>query len=250
MKKNNIYSKQIFIFVLFSLLLIGLVHADRINPARKYCEELNYEYKYNPSTGSEDCILPDGTSVVAWKFLLGEVAQEYSYCVQNDLEIEIITDSNICSDLGVETCAVCLFPDNKKIEVTKAMDLELVTGSCGDGFCNIGETYETCKSDCQSGSVDGFCDGVGDGICDDDCVAQQIPASDIDCPYCGDGICKLKESYKNCKADCPSGFKDDYCDSVSDGRCDPDCIENQDIDCNSDLSFWQKFVNWIKSLFS
>lgn len=245
----------------------GVTYADRINPAKKYCETLGYEYKYDPNTGSEVCILPSKDTVIAWEFLLGGVAQEYSYCKKTGLDIRTINNSEICSDLGLESCAVCIYPDGKEIEVTKAMDLKVTTESCSDGFCNIGETYKTCKTDCPSGSEDGYCDMVNDGICDNDCIVQQIPASDIDCPYCGDGICKNEENYKNCQADCPSGFKDNYCDGISDGRCDSDCTEGKDIDCscgnhicekleNSVIcpkdckkTFWQTIMDLIKSIF-
>lgn len=248
MKTKPININYIAILVILFILIIGIANAERINPAKKYCEELGYEYKYDSSTGLENCTLPDGSSVIAWKFLLGEVAQKYSYCKQNNLGIRIVTNAEICSELGLDTCAVCIFPDHKEVEVTKAMNLKLVTGFCGDNFCNIGETYETCKEDCSSGSIDGYCDSVNDGICDEDCIVQQIPASDIDCPYCGDGICKFEENYDNCKSDCPSGFKDNYCDAISDGRCDSDCINNQDTDCNK-LSWWQKLINWVMTLF-
>ncbi|NQT66175.1 MAG: hypothetical protein HQ569_01195 [Actinobacteria bacterium] len=249
MKINSIYLRYFIYLVIALVIITGIASAGRINPAVGYCEGLGYQYEYDVSTGMGECIMPDGTSVLAWKFLLGEVAQEYSYCEQNNLELKIVTDATICMELGIETCAVCKFPDGTEIEVTKAMDLDLITGSCGDKICDIGETYENCQEDCPSGTIDGYCDEISDGTCDEDCVIQQIPSSDVDCPYCGDGICKLEESYKNCQADCPSGFKDNYCDSISDGRCDPDCIDNQDADCKSKLSFWQRFINWLKSLF-
>jgi putative hemolysin len=263
MKTQFRYLKLTILLGILLVLISSSVCADRINPAMKYCEELGYQYNYNISTGSEECILPNGNSVIAWKFLLGEVAQEYSYCVKNGLEIRVVNNPEICSDLGLETCAVCIFPDNKEIEVTKAMNLTLITGYCGNNFCNIGETYDTCPKDCSSGTVDGYCDKISDGICDNDCVIQQMPASDIDCPYCGDGLCKLGENYENCKADCPSGFKDSYCDSIIDGRCDSDCKIEADVDCSCGNEICEKSENkttcqgdckqslwhWIKNIF-
>jgi len=257
MKKISISLKPFIYLVMTLIILIGIVSAGRINPAVGYCEGLGYQYQYDASIGMDECIMPDGTSVLAWKFLLGEVAQEYSYCEQNNLELKIVTDDTICMELGIKKCAVCKYPDGTEIEVTKAMDLDLITGSCGDEICDVGETYENCQADCHSGTKDGYCDKINDGVCDEDCILQQIPASDSDCPYCGDGNCEGVESYENCQADCPSGFKDNYCDTISDGRCDPDCSLESDIDCQcsgsrcqNKLTFWQKIINWIKLLFA
>jgi hypothetical protein len=83
-------------------------------------------------------------------------------------------------------------------------------------------------------------------------------------------ICEIEkhENYLSCPEDCPSGSKDGYCDKILDGRCDADCLEEMDIDCtcgnklcdereneklcpkDCKLSFWQRIINWIKSLFS
>jgi len=76
------------------------------------------------------------------------------------------------------------------------------------------------------------------------------------------------ENYQSCPDDCPSGSQDGICDLVRDGKCDPDCYEEADIDCkcgnsvcenfeneklcpkDCKLSFLDKIINWIKSLFS
>ncbi|MCK4429061.1 MAG: hypothetical protein KAU95_01700 [Candidatus Aenigmarchaeota archaeon] len=106
------------------------------------------------------------------------------------------------------------------------------TGSCGDGFCVMGEDYENCPGDCASGSIDGYCDGVSDGICDQDCIMQEMPEKDIDCLYtfsvCGDKICDAEkgENYNTCPADCP---KPSVCGNII---CEKDeTQENCCVDC-------------------
>lgn len=267
MKRISIYLRYFIYLVMIAIIMTGIVSAGRINPVIGYCEGLGYNYQYNTSSGIGECIMPNNVSVMALEFLLGGVAQEYSYCSQNNLEIKIVSDTSVCMELGIETCAVCKFPDGTEIEVTKAMELDLITGYCGDQICDIGETYENCQKDCFSGTIDGYCDKINDGICDEDCILQQIPASDMDCPYCGDGKCEEDETYENCQADCPSGFKDNFCDNLLDFRCDPDCTNNSDLDCvcgdkicqdfesidtcsRDCMNFWQRILFYIKSIFS
>jgi hypothetical protein len=46
---------------------------------------------------------------------------------------------------------------------------------CGNGICEEGENYLTCRKDCPSGGRDGYCDGVRDRICDPDCFEGDDP---------------------------------------------------------------------------
>lgn len=256
MKKGIDRTIYLIITIFGILLLINTASASRINPSRKYCEEMGYDYEINTTTNAGICVLPNNNSVIAWNFLKGKVGQNYSYCKREGYEIETVQSPEICSELGTDSCAVCVLPNGTQIEVTEAMHLQLTTNVCGDGSCQMGETYRNCPEDCQSGTRDGYCDKVEDNICDKDCVLQGISAKDPDCPYCGDGDCKGEESYENCKADCPSGFEDGYCDGVSDGRCDPDCNLKGDPDCTKQevgrkgISFWKKIVKFFTSLFS
>ena len=47
----------------------------------------------------------------------------------------------------------------------------------GNRFCDTGENYLKCSSDCPSGQKDNVCDKVADKICDPDCN----PEDDFDC---------------------------------------------------------------------
>ena len=60
---------------------------------------------------------------------------------------------------------------------------------------------------------------------------------------------ELQENYQNCQTDCPSGSEDNLCDLIKDEKCDPDCDKDVDIDCKTQLSFWQRLINWLISLF-
>jgi len=87
-----------------------------------------------------------------------------------------------------------------------------------NNVCDGNENYLSCPNDCKSGSTDLYCDGILDGVCDQDCDNQGRPEKDIDCT-CGNNICDERETVKICYEDCG-------------------------------VSFWQKIVNWIKSLFN
>ncbi len=82
---------------------------------------------------------------------------------------------------------------------------------------NISENLLSCPSDCKSGSSDDYCDATLDGICDQDCVNQGRSEKDIDCT-CGNDICDERETVKTCYEDCR-------------------------------VSFWQRLINFIKSIF-
>ena len=143
------------------------------NPAAVYCEALGYKY----SNGF--CIFPDGNRIDAWKFLLGEAGEEYSYCAKHGYELRIIEDPNQCLVFLSNRCAGCLLPNGSVVEVTKLMGLSFEETVCGDGRCGFPENYKTCPQDCPSGSMDMYCDGVPDGICDPDC--EKLKKFDPDC---------------------------------------------------------------------
>lgn len=93
-------------------------------------------------------------------------------------------------------------------------------------FCNNNGVCEpsgkenllSCPSDCKSGSTDNYCDGIFDGICDQDCKNQGREEKDVDCT-CGNNICDQRETQEVCPQD-----------------------------CKIELSFWQKLLNFIKSI--
>ncbi len=77
-------------------------------------------------------------------------------------------------------------------------------GSCGDGFCNTGETAASCPADC------GTVNNCGNGTCDAGETKANCPA---DCTggttnKCGNGTCDAGETTANCAADCPAAGTD------------------------------------------
>jgi putative hemolysin len=223
----------IFIFWLMSLQ----VALALMNPASVYCSALGYNY----SVKDGSCIFPDGSKVDAWKFLLGEEKQEYSYCARQGYEVKIIKSEEECSLFLTESCAGCLLPNGSVIEVTKLMGLSFVEGVCGDRRCVIGESYKNCPQDCPSGSRDGYCDEVKDGICDEDCLLQNITEKDPDCPFCGNKICDKGENNLNCPQDCPvcgnkiCEFLENQTTCCLDCGCSENlkCIENKCLPCGN-----------------
>jgi len=187
--------KRFIACFLFIVTAFHLASALR-DPAAVYCEALNYTY----SEGK--CILPDGTIVDAWSFLLGKIGQKYSYCAKQGYELKIISDPEECSLFLTESCAGCVLPNGSVIEVTKLMGLSFRETVCGDNICGFPENYKNCPQDCPSGSADGYCDGIADGKCDPDCILQNVSFKDPDCPFCGNGKCEAGEDYKNCCQDC------------------------------------------------
>lgn len=275
-------NKKMFVMILavsFSFIFTPIVYG-LLDPAMKYCTELGYKFKVIPAEGGERgiCELPDGSSVDAWDFLAGKVAKEYSYCRLKGYNIKTVSDSTKCFSIFYDECAVCVFEDGTETEVTKLMGLDFRVGKCDDGICVMGESYLTCPQDCPSGSKDSYCDGVEDSICDKDCISQNIPEADRDCPICGDEkceagetqencctdcgclesmrcvdnscqdicgnrVCSSSENFLTCPVDCPSGSADNYCDKVKDDICDPDCPKEKDVDCISTASGKEDTLN-------
>ncbi|MEM7828160.1 MAG: DUF333 domain-containing protein [Candidatus Aenigmatarchaeota archaeon] len=191
-----------------ALILITLKSHALLNPASVYCNALGYEYvrEKSPAGDFAMCRLPDGQTVDGWKFLSGEVAQEFSYCSINGYGIKT-----------VESMAFCVLPDGREVEVTELMGLSFEETRCGDGSCGIPENHSTCPQDCPSGGWDGYCDKVKDGKVDPDCTEGEDPDSikpgDLD----GDGDVDQNDlnillTYRNQSASaCPS------CDLDGDG---------------------------------
>ena len=80
-----------------------------------------------------------------------------------------------------------------------------VLGSCGDGYCNTGETAANCPADCGGGGGTGAVCGNGT------CEAGETKANCAkDCntvtnPCNNDGTCDAGETTANCPGDCPTG---------------------------------------------
>lgn len=165
------------ISLLISILLIPNLTFALINPAQVYCHALGYEYVVETTEEGEIglCRFFTGQDVDAWKFLKGEVAQEFSYCSKQGYKIKTISDWDKCARLLSRECAVCVLEDGREIEVTELMGLSFEETICGDGTCGIPENFNSCPNDCPSGSFDSYCDKVKDGICDPDCEKEADP---------------------------------------------------------------------------
>jgi len=94
--------------------------------------------------------------------------------------------------------------------------------ACGDGFCDVFETPQTCPWDCEGS----FC---GDGSCSPE---EDMWTCEIDCSVCGDGHCTGVEDPYNCVNDC--GYcGDGFCSTTeTPGTCAPDCPSCGDGVCN------------------
>ena len=111
---------------------------------------------------------------------------------------------------------------------TGGKDTSGTIGSCGDGFCNTGETATSCPADCGAANNcgNGVCDAgetkascpadcstttnkCGNGICDAGETKTSCPA---DCSTttnnCGNGVCDAGETSTSCPGDCPTGGTD------------------------------------------
>lgn len=143
--KNKI---KYFMMLALFILCIQTVSALR-NPAADYCTAMEYEYTTRMTPDGEEglCKLPNGQTVEAWKFLLGEAAQEFNYCTKQGYEQRITQDSTKCEWFLTDTCTVCVV-DGKEVEVTDLMGLNFRETSCGDGSCGFPEDAETCPQDC------------------------------------------------------------------------------------------------------
>lgn len=96
-------------------------------------------------------------------------------------------------------------------------------GYCGDGFCGSGESCSSCSADC------GTCAYCGDGYCNNGETCSSCPGDCGSCPtpYCGDGVCNNGEDCSSCSNDCGS------CGPVcGDGICEyPETRYNCRADC-------------------
>jgi len=201
---------RIFAIFLIFLLILTQISFSLRNPAAVYCEALGYKYELGGI-----CILPNGQKVNAWDFLLGKVAQEYSYCKKMGYEIKTVKNFDLCfPKYLIDECAFCILPNGSEIEVSILMNLDFRETYCGDKICGFGENFENCPMDCPSGSMDAYCDGEKDGICDPDCVFLNITYSDPDCAE------QLEKYSKVCL-----NIRDGVCDKVCPN--DPDCKSYQ-----------------------
>ncbi len=239
--------KNLMFFMVFSLIFLSSGVLAMLNPAMVYCRALGYRYEIVNNTGY--CIFPDGNKADAWKFLLGEEGQNYSYCSLMGYEQKVVSDSKKCQKFLSEKCMVCILPNGTEVEVTDLMGLSFDETICGDGICGIPENSETCPEDCPSGSLDAYCDGIKDGICDPDCKIQNIIEKDPDCmtnrTQINEEICNHNsvceplrgENVNNCPTDCHCG----------NGICEKEYEEETycPADCNIQMTQRSTHVRYI-----
>jgi putative hemolysin len=174
---------RVFLAISILFLIVGPVLAIT-NPAATYCQALGYQYQTEKADdGSESgyCKLQDGRSVDAWKFLLGQEAQDCSYCAKRGYPTEVVSDPKYCQNFMTDQCAACVLESGEMVEVTRLMNLSFGGDTCNDGVCGMLENAGNCPGDCPSGERDEYCDGQRDGKCDPDCEG----ADDPDCPEKG-----------------------------------------------------------------
>jgi putative hemolysin len=179
--RDTIYFKSATIIMLGLALFAALFPSSALkNPAAVYCQSLGYNYRIEMADNGEVgyCLLPNGQSVDAWEFLLGEAGQEFGYCARMGLRQEVVEGYRTCFLFATPSCAACILGNGSKVEVTRLMNLSFNEATCNDGRCGFPEDYRSCPADCPTGGLDGACDGMRDGKCDPDCQG----AADPDCP--------------------------------------------------------------------
>ena len=84
------------------------------NPASSYCGLLGYEHRIEDTEIGQAgmCYFPDGTSCDEWAFLTGKCGQEFSWCAQQEYQIETISDGK---DPFSQEYAVCLDEEGNQI---------------------------------------------------------------------------------------------------------------------------------------
>lgn len=113
----------------------------------------------------------------------------------------------------------CADPDNPECTGTN------IPESCGNGFCEQGETHSNCSQDCAAGCGDGMCSTLEADLtnpCPTDCA-----------PLCGNGRLDAGETcedwntlpWDGCSEYC---FVErwDCCHAVPNGVCEKGCGEN------------------------
>jgi putative hemolysin len=124
---------------------------------------------------------------------------------------------------------VCKLPDD-----STCTDWDFLIGKCG-------KEYSYCKKEGYELKIINDTEKCGSIFTEECMVCVLEDGSEVEVTklmgldfregICGDGVCVLGESYKDCPQDCPSGSFDGYCDKVKDDRCDPDCEASEDPDC-------------------
>jgi putative hemolysin len=165
--------------IFLAISILSVISASAMvmtNPAATYYLALGNQYQtVKQDDGGElgYCKLQDGSSVDAWKFLLGLEAQDSSYCAKRGYATEVVSDPKFCQNFMTDQCAACVMENTEMVEVTRLLNLSFGGDRCNDGICGMLEN----TGNCPTGERDEYCDGQRDGRCDPDCEG----AADPDC---------------------------------------------------------------------
>jgi putative hemolysin len=143
---KTIRYKKILIsgILLLALLTLIVPVTAMVNPAAGYCTALGYTYSIKHDMQGNDvgyCTLPDGQSLYAWDFLLGETGQDFSYCAGMGYASRVVSDSGACGQFGQPSCLACVFPNGSAMEVTQVMGLDFREKICIQGGCRDPRDY-------------------------------------------------------------------------------------------------------------
>lgn len=132
------------VILLSAFPLLAGPSSAMMNPAAGYCTALGYSYSIRPDAQGNDvgyCTLPDGRSLYAWEFLLGETGQESSYCARAGYASRVVNDSRACRHFAQTHCLACVFQNGSAMEVTQAMGLDFRETICIRGTCRDPKDY-------------------------------------------------------------------------------------------------------------
>ncbi|MBN2142337.1 hypothetical protein JW711_03315 [Candidatus Woesearchaeota archaeon] len=126
---------------------------------------------------------------------------------------------NSCDDFDECTEDFCSEKTNFEC-VHKSLD-----DCCGNGRCELGETYETCTDDCPN------CDDSNSCTQDSyDYHLKECSHADI-MPCCGNNLCEIGETYDNCASDCPNCDDSNSCTRDSYDYHLKECLHTDIIPC-------------------
>lgn len=160
--------------IIFSLLILFLVAISASEQSFCYETDNGSNYFLKGDVNSSNGTVTD--------YCQGEFLIEYSCVNYTYVQKETVNCSRYNATCQEGICA----------------SLPEVDPFCGDGTCDINETWLNCPSDCQGP----YC---GDEICNGNETWLSCP-EDCEGPYCGDGICNNNETWLSCPNDCEDPF--------------------------------------------
>jgi hypothetical protein len=189
----------------------------------------------------------DGVGVVYWARQNDEGAAEMLPGETETLRVEARLRDNIPNGTPIPFNVVVRSQrtlDYQNVDASHTLTVtESSAGACGDGFCTVDETEESCAADCPvcvgEGDITAFdltpcCDGLS-LIRDSqpyswaynqcyDWEGGGVPYAQAYCTRCGDGKCLSPENPCNCPEDCGPACGNWICEDKEDrASCPGDC---------------------------